>query len=63
MTTEQIHVRALKIAEQLASIASDWNLDEVEIDGEMRGIHDVREVFTEAIKGKLYEFPKEDDEG
>lgn len=28
-------VAALKRAEQLAAVASDWNLDEVEIDGEM----------------------------
>ena len=40
---------AARIAEQLAYIASDWNLDEVEIDGEMRPINEVRAIFTAAI--------------
>ena len=42
-------LEALEKAEQLASIASDWNLDEVEIDGEMMNIHDVKDIFTKAI--------------
>lgn len=40
---------ALRVAVQLAAIASDWNLDEVEIDGEMREIHDVRAIFKAAL--------------
>ena len=35
-------IQALRTAAQLAEVASDWNLDEVEIDGEMVrtwGIH------------------------
>lgn len=39
----------IRIAEQLASIASDWNLDEVEIDGEMRSTHDLRKFFEGLI--------------
>lgn len=40
---------AARIAIQLASIASDWNLDEVEIDGEMRHIYDVKDIFRAAL--------------
>lgn len=43
-------LKALQIAEQLATIASDWNLEEVEIDRQMVGISKVREIFTTAIK-------------
>lgn len=59
MTHLEVAIKALRIAEQLASIASDWNLEEVEIDDEMHGIHEVRQVFTEAIKGKVYELKGE----
>lgn len=38
-----------KLASQLASIASDWNLDEVEIDGEMVGIYALKAIFDVAI--------------
>lgn len=41
---------AVRVAEQLAVIASDWNLDEVEVDGEMRSIYDVRDIFRTALK-------------
>ena len=35
---------------QLASVANDWNLYEVEIDGEMVGTHDLRSEFEAAFK-------------
>ncbi len=35
---------------QLASIASDWNLDEVEIDGEMVNTYRLREEFEKVFK-------------
>lgn len=38
---------AVRIAEQLASIASDWNLDEVEIDGAMRPTFELRDMFRQ----------------
>ena len=38
-------------ARQLADIAEDWNLDEVEIDGEMVEIYNLREEFKQALKG------------
>jgi hypothetical protein len=41
---------ALLIAEQFMSIASDWNIDEAEINGEMRSTYDWLEVIREAIK-------------
>lgn len=40
---------AIKVAVQLAEVASDWNLDEVEIDGEMVRTHDLAERFRAAI--------------
>lgn len=40
-------VRVIGVAEQLADVASDWNLDEAEIDGEMRDIGDVRDEFRD----------------
>lgn len=40
---------ALKKASQLADIATDWNLDEVEIDGEMVRTYDLRDEFDAAI--------------
>lgn len=40
---------ALRKAAQLAEIASDWNLEEVEIDGEMVRTRDLREQFNAAI--------------
>lgn len=40
---------ACRIAEQLANLAGDWHLDEIEIDGEMRNIYDVRDIFADAI--------------
>lgn len=40
---------AIKVAVQLAEVASDWNLDEVEIDGEMVRTHDLAERFRDVI--------------
>lgn len=40
---------AIRKAEQLAEIASDWHLDEVEIDGEMVSIYDLRDEFKAAL--------------
>jgi hypothetical protein len=40
---------AIKVAVQLAEVASDWNLDEVEIDGEMVLTHALAERFRVAI--------------
>jgi hypothetical protein len=36
-------VEALRVSEQFMDIASDWNLSEVEIDGEMRQTYDIRD--------------------
>lgn len=33
---------ALRVAMQMAEVADDWNLDEVEIDGEMWRTRDIR---------------------
>jgi hypothetical protein len=41
-------VDAIKKAEQLADIAADWNLTEVEIDGAMVNIYDLRNEFRAA---------------
>ena len=38
-------VAALRKASQLASVAGDWNLDEVEIDGEMIRTFELQEQF------------------
>lgn len=40
---------ALDKASQLADIACDWNLDEVEIDGEMVNTRSLTEIFDAAI--------------
>lgn len=42
-------IEALRVAVQLAEVASDWNLDEVEIDGEMMSIYDVQDVLQKAL--------------
>lgn len=42
-------LKACRVAEQMASIASDWNLDEVEIDGEMVSTYELGELFAAAI--------------
>lgn len=42
MTREDL-IRLLDKARQLAIIAGDWNLDEVEIDGEMVSIYDLQD--------------------
>ena len=42
-------IAVARMASQLASIASDWNLDEVEIDGKMIGIYALKAVFDEVI--------------
>jgi hypothetical protein len=50
LTAEVDRLRAaLRKAEQLAIIASDWNLDEVEIDGEMVDTYDLRDEFRAAL--------------
>lgn len=41
---------AVRVAVQLAVIAGDWNLDEVEIDGEMRSTFELQKQFEEALK-------------
>lgn len=43
--------RALIKAVQLAEIASDWNLSEVEIDGEMVDVIDLKREFLAALNG------------
>ena len=40
---------AVRKAEQLARVASDWNLDEVEIDGDMVPTHQLFDEFTAAL--------------
>lgn len=42
-------LKALDEAVQLAEIASDWHLEEVEIDGEMVGIYDLQDRFKAAL--------------
>lgn len=42
-------LRALIVAKQLADVASDWNLEEVEIDDEMLDIYDVREIIERGL--------------
>lgn len=42
-------VEALRKAKQLASIASDWNLDEVEIDGNMVWTRELEREFDAAL--------------
>jgi hypothetical protein len=42
-------IAALDKAKQLVEIATDWNLDEVEIDGEMVRTRSLTEVFDAAI--------------
>lgn len=41
---------ALNIAIQLADVASDWNLDKVEINGKMMSIYEIKEIFKNAIE-------------
>lgn len=43
---------ALRKAVQLASIASDWNLDEVEIDREMVDIYDLVAEFRSLLENE-----------
>ncbi|OWT61989.1 hypothetical protein [Candidimonas nitroreducens] len=40
---------SLRKAEQLTQVCGDWNLDEVEIDGEMIDILDLRDEFRAAL--------------
>ncbi len=42
-------VDALRIARDFMSIASDWNVDEAEINGEMRSTYDWLEVLDAAL--------------
>lgn len=44
----QMH-EALNKAKQLASIATDWNLTEVEIDGEMVSVYDLLREFKAVL--------------
>lgn len=50
---EQIAAKdeALRQAAMLADIASDWNLEEVEIDGEMVLTYDLHKRFMRALEG------------
>jgi hypothetical protein len=49
-TREERMQEALRKAIQLADIANDWNLYEVEIDGEMVSTYTLRDEFKEALK-------------
>jgi hypothetical protein len=49
-TREEKMQEALRKAIQLADIANDWNLYEVEIDGEMVSTYTLRDEFKEALK-------------
>jgi len=40
---------ATRKAEQLASIATDWNLTEAEIDGEMVSVYELKQWFQSAL--------------
>ena len=42
-------VEALKITEQFMQVACDWNLGEVEINGEMRDTYDVIDLIRSVI--------------
>lgn len=42
-------LEALKVAEQFMAIASDWNIDEAEINGEMRSTYDWLDLVRAAI--------------
>ena len=42
-------LEALQISRQFMSIASDWNIDEAEINGEMRSTYDWLEIVDAAI--------------
>ena len=42
-------LEALKVAEQFMGIASDWNIDEAEINGQMRSTYDWLDVVRAAI--------------
>lgn len=60
MKNNYSEVEALDIARQLAVIASDWNLDEVEINEEMISIYDVIDIFETALAKAKNETPIED---
>jgi hypothetical protein len=45
MLTDELVKKTLDKALQLANVASDWNLSEVEIDGEMVDIYDLTGEF------------------
>jgi len=40
---------AVRKAEQLATIATDWNLTEAEIDGEMVSVYELRQWFQSTL--------------
>lgn len=42
-------IDCVRVAEQLADIATDWNLDEVEIDGKMVRTHDLARKFRRCL--------------
>lgn len=52
-------VKALKLAEQFMSIASDWNLDEAEIDGVMRPTAELQGELLAAITAAERELSKD----
>jgi len=43
-------VEALKIGEQFINIASDWNIDEAEINGEMMSTYHWLDIVKEALE-------------
>jgi hypothetical protein len=49
MLTDELVKKTLDKALQLANVASDWNLSEVEIDGEMVDIYDLTGEFEAAV--------------
>jgi hypothetical protein len=57
MLTDKLVKKTLDKALQLANIASDWNLSEVEIDGEMVDIYDLTGEF-EVVLATLNEQPQ-----
>jgi hypothetical protein len=50
-------LEALRIAQAFMSIASDWNIDEAEINGETRSTYDWLEVVDSAIAKATGETP------
>jgi len=49
VSVNELLLDALKISEQFMNIASDWNIDEAEINGEMRSTYDLLDLVQAAI--------------